>query len=66
MPIPARSSALRVAGHRADAHDRRVDAGDGRGDDAGQRLQAELARPLGLDEQHRRRAVVDARSCSRP
>ena len=46
--------------HRADAHDRRVDAR--RRPSTTTRasgLQAELARPLRLDEQHRRRAVVD-------
>ena len=40
---------------RPDAHDRGIDAGDGRRDDAGHRVQAELAGPLRLDEQHGRR-----------
>ena len=56
---PARSSALRGRA-RPDAHDRRVDAGDRRRHDPRDRLQPELARPVGLDEQDRGRAVVDA------
>ena len=47
---------------RADAHDRRIDAGDGRRDDPGHRPQAELAGPVRLDQQDRGRAVVDARA----
>ena len=47
--------------HRADAHDARLDAGGGHGDDAGLRRQAlRRRRRLGGDDQ-RRGAVVDAR-----
>ena len=50
--MPARSSALRDAGHRPDPHDRGVDAGDGRGHDPGHRRQPERPGPLRLDQQH--------------
>ena len=43
----------------ADAHDVGVDAGDGGRDDARHRPQAELARPIRLDQEQRRGAVVD-------
>ena len=43
---PARSSALCVGRHRADAHHRRIDAGHRHGADADLGLQAQLPRPL--------------------
>ncbi len=48
--------------HGPDPHDRRVHPGDGRRHHAGQRTQAELAGRVRLDEQDRRRAIVDARA----
>ena len=58
MVIPARSSALRRL-DRPDPHELRLDAGHGRRDDARQRLDAELLRPLVAHEHDRRGAVVE-------
>ena len=51
--------------HGADAHHRRVDAGDGGRDDARHRRQTQGARPVRLDQEHGGRAVVDARAVAR-
>ena len=48
-------------GNRADAHDARVDAGDGTADERAERLDAEGARLLLGGDHERRSAVVDAR-----
>ena len=50
--------------YRADAHDRRIDPRHRGRNDPGQGLEAELVGPSGLDQEHRRRPVVYARSVS--
>jgi hypothetical protein len=46
--------------HRTHAHDRRINPGDRRRDDPGERPQAQLAGAIRLDHQRRSGPVVDA------
>ena len=59
---PARLSAFLRGRHGAGAHHGRVDAGDGRGHDPHQRLEAERLGLLLAHDQQRRGAVVERRA----
>jgi len=60
--LPRPLEGLAAGGDGADAHDPGLDAGDRRGDDPGDRLQAQAPRSIRLDQEHGAGPIVDPRA----